>query len=206
MFDKDDVNVSNCYGDCATIWPPYYAGALTQLDLDNHLNTITRDDNTSQTTYYDKPLYTYFQDNNVADTNGNFIKNVWHLIFPQKGFDTNSTATKLSITKVSEKYMVDAKGYSLYIFDDDNVSNVSTCYDTNTSSCATIWPPFYEDITNENISNDLNVSLFTTVTRTDGKKQISYNGKPLYYFAKDVKAGDINGDWIKSDWHLVQIK
>jgi hypothetical protein len=43
-----------------------------------------------------------------------------------------------------------------------------------------------------------------TITRADdGKNQVTYNGIPLYYFAKDAKAGDINGQGIKGVWFLV---
>ena len=216
-FSKDlkDSNMSNCNGGCAVAWPPYNAGVLTSLDTANGLSNFTRADGTQQTAYFGYPLYKFQNDINVGDTNGNFVHDAWNLDYPKK-FDTNGAGAKLSLSKVDEKYMVDDKGLSLYTFADDNVTNVSSCYDVvGKVPCATIWPPFYENVTATNISNDLNISLFGTVQRTDGKKQISYNGKPLYHFAGiaakniagDTKTGDTNGDWFKSgDWHLVQIK
>ncbi len=211
-FDNDikDSNTSNCNGNCAKVWPPYYAGTLTALDTANGLSDFNRTDGTRQTAYFGYPLYKFHTDYNVGDTNGNFVHNEWNLNYPKK-YDTNGTRAKLSLSKVSEKYMVDAKGFSIYTFADDNVTNVSACY----GGCAKVWPPFYVNVTATNISNDLNVSLFADVNRTDGIKQISYNGKPLYHFAGikakniagDRKAGDTNGDWFKKgDWHLVQIK
>ncbi len=216
-FDNDikDSNASQCNGGCATTWPPYNAGVLTSIDKTNGLSNFTRADGAKQTAYFGYPLYKFKNDINVGDTNGNFVNNEWNLNYP-KTYDTNGTGTKLSLSKVSEKYMVDAKDFSLYTFADDNVTNVSTCYDVAGGvPCATIWPPFDANVTATNISKDLNISLFGTVTRTDGKKQISYNGKPLYYFAGikakniagDTNAKDTNGDWFKKgDWHLVQIK
>ncbi len=208
-FDEDikDTNTSNCNGNCAKVWPPYNAGTLSALDTANGLSNFTRTDGKQQTAYFGYPLYKFKDDINIGDTNGNFVHNEWNLNYPKK-YDTNADGTKLSISKVIEKYMVDTNGFSIYTFDDDNITNVSNCYDVpNGVQCATVWPPFYADITATNISNDLNVSLFADVNRTDGKKQISYNGKPLYYFKNDKKAGDTNGDWFKSgDWHLVQVK
>lgn len=217
--DIKDSNTSKCYdtntSQCATVWPYYDAAPLTALDIANGLSNFTRTDGTTQTAYFGYPLYKFKNDLIVGDTNGNFVHNEWNLNYP-KTYDTNGTGAKLSLSKVSEKYMVDAKIFSLYTFADDNVTNVSTCYDVpNGVPCATIWPPFYANVNSTNISNDLNISLFGTVQRTDEKKQISYNGKPLYHFAGvaaksiagDTKAGDTNGDWFKKgDWHLVQIK
>jgi len=220
-FDDDvkDSDASSCYdtdtSKCATVWPPYNAGVLTQLDIDNGLGELTRIDGEKQTTYFGYPLYKFKNDINVGDTNGNFVNEDWHLNFP-KTYDINAAGTKLSLLKINEKYMVDTKDFSLYTFDDDIVSNVSNCYDVPGGiPCATIWPPFYADVNANNISSDLNISLFADISRTDGKKQISYNGKPLYHFtgiaakaiSGDTNVGDTNGDWFKQgDWHLVQIK
>jgi len=33
--------------------------------------------------------------------------------------------------------------------------------------------------------------------------QTTYNGYPLYYFFKDIKAGDINGQKVKNVWFVV---
>jgi predicted lipoprotein with Yx(FWY)xxD motif len=33
----------------------------------------------------------------------------------------------------------------------------------------------------------------TLITRDDGTKQVAYKGVPLYHFAQDTAAGDING-------------
>ena len=203
-FDNDikDSNISQCNGGCATVWPPYNAGTLTSFDIANGLSNFQRTDGTTQTAYFGYPLYRFQTDGNVGDTKGNFVHNEWNLNYP-KTFNTNGTGTKLSLSKINEKYMVDVKGFSLYTFADDNVTNKSTCY----GGCATNWPPFYVNVTATTISKDLNISSFGIVQRTDGKKQISYNGKPLYHFKNDTKAGDTNGDWFKSgDWHLVQIK
>ena len=38
--------------------------------------------------------------------------------------------------------------------------------------------------------------MLGTTKRTDGKKQVTYGGHPLYFFAKDTKAGDARGEGI----------
>ncbi|MCY1368458.1 Secreted repeat [compost metagenome] len=37
---------------------------------------------------------------------------------------------------------------------------------------------------------------YTIIVREDGKKQWAYKGWPLYYWAKDTKAGDKTGDGV----------
>jgi hypothetical protein len=41
-------------------------------------------------------------------------------------------------------------------------------------------------------------SLLGTVTRSDGSKQVTYGGHPLYMFSGDSAAGQVNGEGITS--------
>jgi predicted lipoprotein with Yx(FWY)xxD motif len=43
----------------------------------------------------------------------------------------------------------------------------------------------------------------STISTADGAKQITINGMPVYYFAKDTKAGDILGQGVDDAWYLV---
>jgi len=45
---------------------------------------------------------------------------------------------------------------------------------------------------------------WTHVTRDDGSMQWAYDGKPLYTFVKDKKAGDMTGDGVKDVWHVAK--
>lgn len=42
-----------------------------------------------------------------------------------------------------------------------------------------------------------------TITTPDGKKQVTINGMPIYYYAKDKAAGDITGQDVNKVWYLV---
>jgi hypothetical protein len=52
-------------------------------------------------------------------------------------------------------------------------------------------------------NNSINSSLVSSITRSDGTTQITYNGHPLYYYSKDVNSGDINGQGFNNKWYAV---
>jgi hypothetical protein len=52
----------------------------------------------------------------------------------------------------------------------------------------------------------VNQSLLGIIRREEGSSQVTYNGWPLYYFARDIKAGDITGQGRQNacgTWYLV---
>ena len=54
-------------------------------------------------------------------------------------------------------------------------------------SSLSIWPVF--SVSNIIVSSSLNPSDFGSITRADGKSQISYKGWPLYYYYEDQAPG-----------------
>ncbi len=91
--------------------------------------------------------------------------------------------------------VTDGNGHTLYRFDHDTASpSASNC----TGACATTWPPALAP--SQITSTGLNSGLIGTVTRADGSKQLTLNGWPLYRFAADSKAGDIQGQGVGGIW------
>lgn len=91
-----------------------------------------------------------------------------------------------------------AKGLTLYHFTKDTTPGKSACYE----ACAKAWPPLTTTGTPalaSGVPGDLG-----TITRTDGTKQVTYNGLPLYYFAKDGDAGDTYGQGVGGVWFVVK--
>jgi plastocyanin/predicted lipoprotein with Yx(FWY)xxD motif len=96
-------------------------------------------------------------------------------------------------------YLTGKDGKSLYLLTADS-ADTTTC----TGSCATAWPPFELDAGESVTGGDGVTGVLASLTRADdGKQQVTYDGIPLYYFAKDTKAGDINGQGVKGVWFLV---
>jgi predicted lipoprotein with Yx(FWY)xxD motif len=53
-------------------------------------------------------------------------------------------------------------------------------------------------------AKDLGTRGYAVITREDGSKQWAYKGKPLYYWVKDTKPGDVSGDGVKGVWHTAK--
>ncbi|BCW56263.1 hypothetical protein OUO20_15280 [Arthrobacter sp. FX8] len=93
--------------------------------------------------------------------------------------------------------VVDAKGMSLYFFTKDTKdSGTSAC----TGSCLVQWPPL--TTTSGSPAGEGVTGKLGTISTPDGKKQVTLNGMPLYYFAKDTKPGDILGQGVGGVWYL----
>ena len=48
----------------------------------------------------------------------------------------------------------------------------------------------------------MNAAWLGTLTRDDGKTQVSYNSRPLYYYGGDAKAGDVMGQGKGGVWFV----
>ncbi len=95
-------------------------------------------------------------------------------------------------------YLTDAKGMTLYYYTKD-ADGQSACY----GGCATAWPIFYTDTIA--VPENLKASDFGTITRTDGTKQTTYLGWPLYYWQKDAKSGDMTGEGVGKVWYILKV-
>jgi predicted lipoprotein with Yx(FWY)xxD motif len=86
--------------------------------------------------------------------------------------------------------LVNSTGHSLYLFKAD-IGTKSTC----TGACAAAWPPL-PATGKPTAGTGLTASKLGTITRSDGGRQVTYNGHPLYLFVKDTKAGQTAGQGV----------
>ena len=96
--------------------------------------------------------------------------------------------------KVADGVLVGPNGMTLYTFDRDAAPGKSAC----NGPCATNWPPLMA------AAGAANMGDWSVITRDDGGKQWAYKGKPVYFWAKDQKAGDRTGDGFNNVWHLAR--
>jgi predicted lipoprotein with Yx(FWY)xxD motif len=97
-------------------------------------------------------------------------------------------------------YLTDGSGRAVYLWVKDSM-NKSEC----SGACAGAWPPVPASggIT---ASGSAKASDLGTITRSDGSKQVTYDGHPLYYYAGDSGPGQTNGqgsDGFGAKWWLV---
>jgi predicted lipoprotein with Yx(FWY)xxD motif len=115
---------------------------------------------------------------------------------------TSGSAAAVTVSAKSSKLgqilAAGPKHKTVYLFEGDTAS-ASTC----NGACATVWPPVTGTATASGgaMSADLG-----TITRSDGAKQVTYKGHPLYFYGRDGDAGDAYGQGIKSfgaDWYVL---
>lgn len=128
-----------------------------------------------------------------------------------KDSDTPTPAAKkeigLSTSTTLGSYLSDKDGKSLYFFSTD-ANGQASC----TGGCEAVWPPFYVDnLTADKLAAGLTFSDFATITTTSGKKQLTYKGWPLYYYAPNVNgtntletAGQTTGDGVGGVWFIAK--
>jgi predicted lipoprotein with Yx(FWY)xxD motif len=107
------------------------------------------------------------------------------------GYGTRATAPAMA----SGDMLTGSNGMTLYVFDKDAAGiGKSMC----NGPCATNWPPLMA------MDGDMASGDYSIVMRDDGKKQWAFKGKPLYFWAKDMKAGDKTGDGFNNVWHVAK--
>lgn len=77
------------------------------------------------------------------------------------------------------RVLSDAHHRVVYMFAPDHGAK-SACY----NACAAAWPPLLTRGT-PHVGGGLNSSLVGTLKRNDGSLQVTYAGRPLYYFSGD---------------------
>lgn len=93
--------------------------------------------------------------------------------------------------------LVGERGLTLYGFTND-VDASSVCYGT----CAEAWPPVIVG-PDWSVAPGLDEGIFNATVRDDGQLQLVAGKWPLYYFAGDATAGDINGQTSGDVWFAV---
>jgi len=98
---------------------------------------------------------------------------------------SSAAQSRSTVTVGSSSYgriLFDGQGFTLYAFTKD-AGRRSSC----SGACAKAWPPY---IVRRRASAAVGVKsrLLGTIKRSDGKLQVTYAGRPLYYYVGDTKS------------------
>ena len=195
-FFADDApgnGASTCYGSCVKFWPvflvdsPRVSAPLAASDF----SVITRTDGTKQTSYKGWPLYYFSKDASAGDTKGENIQANWSVAKPDY--------TVMYYHKPGlGTFLTDGSGRTLYFFAKENAGEVAC-----NGACLDNWPVFSSSPLV--VPSLLKIADFATTVRPDGTRQSLYKGRLLYYFIKDTKPGDTNGEGVLNAWHVANI-
>lgn len=116
---------------------------------------------------------------------------------------THSTAHGTSVSTASTglgKVITDSRGRTLYLFEKDKRGH-SAC----SGICASYWPPLLTTAKPVAMGGAKR-SLLGTVRRSDGTKQVTFAGHPVYRFSGDSKRGQTTGEGLTdfgASWYAV---
>jgi len=198
-FANDEEGVSNCVAQCAELWPPLTvasADALPAVDesaVSGEFGTITRDDGSFQVTLDGQPLYTYSEDLQPGDINGQGVGSVWFAV----GLDTVRIAENATLGSI----LTNGAGLSLYTFANDE-PGWSNCV----GDCVSTWPALTVADPESILAPAGLQSALSTTERADGSFQVTFNNQPLYIYVGDQAPGDVNGNGIGDVWFAAGVE
>jgi predicted lipoprotein with Yx(FWY)xxD motif len=113
---------------------------------------------------------------------------------------TGSAVLKTQTTSLGS-VLTNGQGMTVYWFAADHGMS-SAC----SGACAAAWPPV---IGMPQAGSGVTLSgALGTITRSDGTKQATYNGHPLYTFKADTAPGQVNGNAVSgfgAKWYAITI-
>jgi predicted lipoprotein with Yx(FWY)xxD motif len=108
----------------------------------------------------------------------------------------SGTLVTLHKTKLG-KVIATRSGKTLYLYTPD-AKNKSNCY----GSCSSVWPPMMAK-GKLRAGKGVKSALLKTTLRKNGKRQVTYNGHPLYQYVGDSNAGQVSGEGYQGIWYAV---
>jgi predicted lipoprotein with Yx(FWY)xxD motif len=117
---------------------------------------------------------------------------------PTSTGSTDMAAGIKTATAGGRVVLVDAQGFTIYWYTPDTPSS-SVC----NGSCATAWPPL---LGTPSFASGVSLTgKLSTVKRSGGQVQATYNGHPLYLFKADTSAGMAKGNKVGGIWWIMTV-
>jgi predicted lipoprotein with Yx(FWY)xxD motif len=203
LFTRDTRNHSACGRTCRQTWLPVKTSGKPRAAGAVRAGRLGQT-GAHQVTYYGHPLYYYAGDHRTAGlTRGQGRSSFggrWWVVSPAGKAGTGTTVGTATVQQGT--VLATRSGRSLYLLTNDTATR-STCGASD--YCSTSWPPLLTT-GQPHVTGGLSASLLGTLRRSDGTRQVSYNGHPLYTYAGDMAAGQSNGQCLArapGRWYLV---
>lgn len=201
---------------------------------DKLLGTAKRADGSTQVTVGGWPAYRYNQDKQPGDAKGHGVGGVWFALGkagtamgelpdlevpgeqpteqpeqPQEEPQQEEpqarpeppTDTQVNVATIDGlgKVLTDQDGRTLYLFTKDKKDAGTSVCD---GDCAELWPALLAegDVELEGVDE----KLLGTAERSDGSKQVTIGGWPVYRYAKDKAPGDATGHNVGGVWFTIE--
>ena len=205
-FAKDtSPGNSVCEGKCAEFWPPLLlkdgetvaaGGGATGV-----VGSFTRADGSTQVTYDGRPLYYFANDSKAGDVMGQDVGEVWFVAATDGSIPPAPVYTIDAASTAEGTVLTGEDGMTMYFFAKDETPGVSAC----SGDCLTKWPPVLNGGRDVFVAGDGVTGAIALATQADGSQQLTYDGRPLYYFAGDQAAGDVNGQGVGGVWFAATV-
>lgn len=212
-YDRDSPGRSRCSDQCAKAWPAALAPSSARPFGD--WSTFKRPDGTRQWQYKGKPLYTFVRDKDIGSLFGASPKRLrfggrpelrpkeagaqarspladWHpaLLFPYSGIAMPDGIAVKEVGDANGLAFVDQNGMTIYAYEGRGGARASVALADQTQ-----WKPLVAPELAHAIGD------WSVIDRSDGIRQWTFRGKPLFTFAGDLTAGDANGVGLSKDWN-----
>ena len=120
---------------------------------------------------------------------------------PSTGSGTSASTSAGDTLKTASSplgdIVVDGKGMTVYYYGKDTMGETSSAC---TGACAGQWPA----VTATGTPTVTGITgTVATISGANGTKQVTIDGLPIYTYAGDSKAGDVNGQLIGKVWWAV---
>ncbi|MFV2062507.1 MAG: hypothetical protein ACC726_03215 [Chloroflexota bacterium] len=212
-FGLDGPGAPTCDGECLTTWPLLLVGdgqfPFGDDSVTGTLSFAVRDDGARQATYRGRPLYYFAADEAAGDTLGNSIAFVWWVAAEDGSLVDAVPLEESEVAKEPEltlqasttelgTFITGADGRTAYYLTIDSSPGVSLC----SGGCLDAWSPVTLSEAAEVAAGEGLPGVVGVISAADGSPQVTYDGRPLYYFDGDLAAGDTNGQGLNGQWFV----
>jgi predicted lipoprotein with Yx(FWY)xxD motif len=212
-LDASKMAGGGCTDQCAQDFQPVYADDEAMAFDDWSL--VASSGGKRQWAYQGSPLFTSLKerkfgelvDNTVCDEDkkrdpsstcersGLALPPGWQIarLLPAKSIAMPPLMSVRRIPEVMGYVFVNEQGRTLYVYRGHSEDGLAKCNEDG-QPCATQWEPYSAGAINRPLGP------FGIQTRADGERQWTYMGQPLYTFAGDNAAGEVNGQGLDFGW------